>query len=49
MELYNLINKNLSQIVYQPFYHEKDIQRIAEENTKELFNLDFVTDVKTEI
>jgi hypothetical protein len=43
MDLYNLKNKKLTQVESKPFNLEKDIQTIIEENTQELFNLQFVT------
>jgi hypothetical protein len=43
MDLYNLKNKKLSQIDQKPFNLEKDIQSVVEQNTQELFNIDFVT------
>ncbi len=43
MDLYNLKSKKLSQIESKSFNIEKDIQSIVEENTQELFNLDFVS------
>jgi len=43
MDLYNLKKNKLSQIDSKPFNLEKDIQTIVEENTQELFNLQFVT------
>jgi len=43
MDLYNLKNKKLSQINQKPFNLEKDIQSVVEQNTQELFNIDFVT------
>ena len=43
MDLYNLKNKKLSQIDQEPFNLEKDIQSVVEQNTQELFNIDFVT------
>jgi len=42
MDLYNLKNKKLSQIDQKPFNLEKDIQSVVEQNTQELFNIDFV-------
>ena len=43
MDLYNQKNKKLSQIESKSFNVEKDIQTIVEENTQELFNIDFVS------
>ena len=43
MDLYNLKNKKLTQIDSKPFNLEKDIQKVVEENTQELFNLQYVT------
>ena len=43
MDLYKLKNKKLSQIDQKPFNLEKDIQSVVEQNTQELFNIDFVT------
>ena len=43
MDLYNLKNKKLSQIDQKPFNLEKDIQSVVEQNTQELYNIDFVT------
>ena len=43
MDLYNLKNKKLNQIDQKPFNLEKDIQSVVEQNTQELFNIDFVT------
>ena len=42
MDLYNLKNKKLTQIDTKPFNLEKDIQKIVEENTQELFNVQYV-------
>ena len=42
MDLYNIKNKKLTQIGSTPFNLEKDIQKLVEQNTQELFNLDFV-------
>ena len=44
MELYNIKNnKKVSQIETTPFNLEKDIQKLVEGNTLEIFNLDFVS------
>ena len=43
MDLYNLKNKKLTQIDSKPFNLEKDIQKVVEENTQELFNVQYVT------
>jgi len=43
MDLYNLKNKKLNLIDSKPFNLEKDIQKVVEENTQELFNIDFVS------
>jgi len=43
MDLYNLKNKKLNLIDSKPFNLEKDIQKVVEENTQELFNVQYVT------
>jgi len=43
MELYNIKKNKVSQIETTPFNLEKDIQKLVEQNTQELFNLDFVS------
>ena len=43
MDLYNLKHKKLNLIDSKPFNLEKDIQKVVEENTQELFNIDFVS------
>ena len=42
MDLYNLKNKKLNLIDSKPFNLEKDIQKVVEENTQELFNVQYV-------
>ena len=42
MDLYNLKNKKLKLIDSKPFNLEKDIQKVVEENTQELFNVQYV-------
>ena len=43
MELYNIKKNKVSQIETTPFNLEKDIQKLVEDNTQEIFNLDFVS------
>jgi hypothetical protein len=43
IELYNIKKNKVFQIETTPFNLEKDIQKLVEQNTQELFNLDFVS------
>ena len=43
MELYNIKKNTLTQIETTTFNLEKDIQKLIENNTQEIFNLDFVS------